>query len=263
MTTEEFVTNFKATLDKVYDMVEMNSDWLIISSDPDCDCDYGVDELGRLIIAGSKTNLPVNRLKQIRYRAGKVWDGQEFYISLVFDNDLTVYLYIDDCSMPGDQFMSLTISKRRLDNFVQIKSVSKGIVHCLDYNWEDPFVIENGTLIAYLGDETEVFIGEGINKIAYRAFESSNAKKVYLSDTVETIEEYAFEKSKIEDINLKSVKTIEDFAFYDCHELTHIVLPKMLDKIGKHAFYHSGIKDLQQIENNSCVELDSLQFNDK
>ena len=256
MTTEEFTTKFREMLDKVYDIVGMSSDWIIISADPDCEPDYGVDETGNLIIAGESTNLPVKDLIRIKYRAGEVWDGQDFYIALLFENDLKIYLHITDSTMPGE-YMSLSYSGRKLDSWVGLESASKSVVHCLDYDWKDPFVVNDGTLIAYLGNEDEVCIRDGIKKIGYEAFDSANTKKVILSDTVEEIEKRAFCKSLIESIDLNKVRAIGDEAFYRCEGLSQIILPPTLEKTGKLVFYDSGIKELSQIDNHSNIDLES------
>ena len=110
MRNDEFVSKFQEILDKVDEMCKLDFDRIIVSNDPDCDPDYGVDELGRIIIDGDKTNLPVERLEQIKYRAkGGVddWDYNEFYISLLFDNGLVVYLFIGgELPMPGAEWIA-------------------------------------------------------------------------------------------------------------------------------------------------------------
>lgn len=71
METKEFVEKFISILTKVRDICGYDClKYYVISDDPYCDVDYGVDENGFLIIESEKSNLKVSDLQQIRYRVG-------------------------------------------------------------------------------------------------------------------------------------------------------------------------------------------------
>ena len=53
-------------------------------------------------------------------------------------------------------------------------------------------------------------------------------KTMKLSSTVKIIEEDAFNRCSLQQIDLGSVETIENGAFSDCHNLNYIVLPKTI-----------------------------------
>lgn len=68
MESKEFVEKFISILTKVKDICGYNCmEYYVISDDPDCDVDFGVDEKGFLIIESKISNLKVSDLKQIRY----------------------------------------------------------------------------------------------------------------------------------------------------------------------------------------------------
>ena len=72
-----FVEKFTEIIEKISQITENSyDDWMVISDDPDCDADYGVDKEGRLIIDGKGTDLKLSELQEIRYRAKDGWiDG--------------------------------------------------------------------------------------------------------------------------------------------------------------------------------------------
>ena len=255
MKKEEFIDKIQETINKL-DKLCGGFDYLVISGDPDCDCDYGVDERGNLIIDGTSTNLPVEDLENIRYRAKSGFEPSEngeFYIAFHFKNNLSVY-YNLFCYITGDM-LRVVYGGRSLDLLV-----SWHLVHCYDYHWGDSVAVNNDTLVAYLGNEEELTIDEGIKTIDYKAFENSKTKRIHLSDSVEQIESFAFNCSEAESIDLNNVKVIKEHAFNSCRELTHIVLPASLISIEKGAFSHSGITDLKQIDNRSSIELGDWLF---
>ena len=89
MDGETFVKKFGEIIEKVSKITEREyNDRVVISDDPDCDADYGIDGKGNLIIDGNNTNLKVSELKDIRYRAKRgCIDEENGYIKLLFDKD--------------------------------------------------------------------------------------------------------------------------------------------------------------------------------
>ena len=94
MDGETFVKKFGEIIEKVSKITEREyNDRVVISDDPDCDMDYGIDGKGNLIIDGNNTNLKVSELKDIRYRAKRgCIDEENGYIKLLFDKDLVIYI---------------------------------------------------------------------------------------------------------------------------------------------------------------------------
>ena len=132
----------------------------------------------------------------------------------------------------------------------------------------DEFEINNnGVLIAYHGNATEVIIpgGKGITSIGRdafrgndkitkvsiptgvttiqaRAFEYCSAlKTVSIPNSMKTMGAYAFCKCvKLTSLNLKStgLTAIAESTFRECKSMTSISLPDKVSKIGKRAFYN-------------------------
>lgn len=94
MEINEFVEKFTYILTKVRDIGYDCLEYYVISDDPCCDVDYGVDENGFLIIEREKSNLKVSDLQQIRYRVGPYLESnldKEYYISFIFKNNIKIF----------------------------------------------------------------------------------------------------------------------------------------------------------------------------
>ena len=90
------------------------------------------------------------------------------------------------------------------------------------------FVIENGELKEYIGNDTEVVIPNSVKKIAAKAFCTRNTfKNITIPDTVGEIEEYAFSFCpSIECVTIKSAGIkIPSKAFY-LTSVIEFVLPE-------------------------------------
>ena len=149
-----------------------------------------------------------------------------------------------------------------------------------------PFTVnENGILLTYTGNESEVFIPEGVVTLSQNAFvNASNVRVIYLSSTVRYIEdgclegcatlesvkhgengnEYiqegvyvSFDGSRICFVNKdligkvivpEGVTVIEAKKFQDREFITELVFPSTLTEIGRQAF-------------SGCVMLRSVEFN--
>lgn len=81
----------------------------------------------------------------------------------------------------------------------------------------EDYLIENGVLRSYSGNENKVIISAEITKIGKQAFKNNK-----------TLTEIAFEG--------RSLKSIEDEAFFGCTSLKSITLPNGLIQIGNQAF---------------------------
>ncbi|MBO4810171.1 MAG: leucine-rich repeat domain-containing protein [Prevotella sp.] len=82
--------------------------------------------------------------------------------------------------------------------------------------------------------------------IPYRLFDSNGNEilNVTVPNGVEAIEEYCFYKSSIQSVSLPaSVKSIGDWAFYNCLSLQNIAIPSksLLESIGVYAFHRCDL----------------------
>lgn len=121
-------------------------------------------------------------------------------------------------------------------------------------------------------DIPEKINGKNVKVIGKNAFEKSEAQKVSLPDTVETIEAYAFcESDSLEEINFpKKLKTIGNYSFEKCVSLKKINLEK-IENIGTMAFYKcnalsalnvpSSVKEIGTRAFSSCKSIKTIELN--
>ena len=257
--TIAMLTGNNGILTKVKDICGYNCmEYYVISDDPDCDVDFGVDEKGFLIIESKISNLKVSDLKQIRYRVGPYLEensDKEYYISFVFNNDLTLYFYITDCGF----LKGIVIGDKKFCSDSDI--IVEGIIFNPEYNWKDTMVIKDKELVAYLGHEKHVIIPDGVEVIGVDAFEKCSVKSVILPSTTIIIKRRAFWfNSLLDRIELCSVESIEEEAFGYCKNLKEIIIPESVKEIQKNAFCNSGLT-LEKIENYSDIEINDNILN--
>ncbi len=120
----------------------------------------------------------------------------------------------------------------------------------------EDFVVQNGVLLKYTGEDTDVLIPENVECIGKEAFYfRAGVKTVVIPDGVTSVSERAF----YDCIELTSVKiagsviSIGDEAFASCHYLKNVELKEGLKIIGKEAFNWTGLKEI--ILPNSVVEI--------
>ncbi len=258
MEAKKYVENLKEILKKVGDMSDLNFDYLVVSDDPDCDADYGIDYNGNLVIDRTSTFLPVEELEHIRYRGTKeIYSKQDCYVSFVFRDDTILYAYFDDSSIPG-MICELQYKGKRFSI-----NTSKRLVTAINYGWngKDEFVVTNdGTLIAYLGQEKNVVIPNGVTSIAESAFEDDSVETVVLADSVKSIGERAFLGTRgLKSIELKNVEVIKKDAFR-ASGLSNITLPATLKELGEEVFYYSYIRNKDCVDNRSEIEITDEMF---
>ena len=108
------------------------------------------------------------------------------------------------------------------------------------------FVIDDGVLVRYLGNETEVIIPSGVGVIAFESFAlHKNIKSVIMSNDTTNIEDFVFSDSSLENITLsEKLINIGSRAFSFCSNLKNITLPEGLKTIGDSAFAFSGLEEI-------------------
>ena len=131
--------------------------------------------------------------------------------------------------------------------------------------------IDNNTLMFFAQGDMSMSDGEisyeipnNITSINRSAFRGSQITNITLSESTETIGDYAFEGcSQLESINnWDNVETISSYAFKDCSSLGKISLPSHLTTINQNAF--DGCSEMYTNTNipDSVVSIGSCAFRD-
>ena len=132
------------------------------------------------------------------------------------------------------------------------------------------FDIRNGVLAKYNGRERIVKIPEGVKEIGVDAFNGSSIEDLYLPDTLEKIDKFAFGyndevsrpdfrevrfESDLRKINFgKGLKYIESYAFCGCRKLTELVLPESIQTLEYKALPLDVIRLVMPLRYNGSVE---------
>ncbi|MBR5800438.1 MAG: leucine-rich repeat domain-containing protein [Lachnospiraceae bacterium] len=257
-----FIKKLKEVIKKAQDVSGAYFGNIIVSEDPDFDSDYGADEQGYLIVNRCKTMLNISDLEGIKYRAIEnafdinrstemICELEDCYISFLFKKKVALYIYFGLGEL-GQEVEFIYKGKRFAydTSFRIITAINHG------WNGEDDFVItSDGCMIGYLGDEKKLVIPEGVEEIGNAAFEGSDVVSIVLADTTKKIGSRAFLSTKMmESIDLKGVESIGKDAFRGSN-LKNILLPKSLREIGKGAFSYSQVTSINDITNESDVEI--------
>lgn len=211
----------------------------------------GYDDIGiypddTICIAGDKTLIKVDDIEEIKYRRSNDEEDQNFIFFQLKDMGLFYYTSLFE--------YELYLRGRNYKNISAIFSI------LCSWDRSSDFVISSkGKLLAYLGDDTEIIIPSTVSAIGERFCEFSGEempklKKVTLSPSVKVISDSAFIGSGLQEIDLCEVEKIEDKAFWGC-SLKSITLPKSLRSIGKNVFRFTKIKKVDDIRNESDLQL--------
>ena len=124
------------------------------------------------------------------------------------------------------------------------------------------FIIEDGVLTQYKGDDKEIVIPDGVKIIGEGAFAcKKQITKVIIPDSVKHIDVTAFWAChRLTDISMgKGVETIGKQAFAICTSLTEVIIGESVKHIEANAFYEC--KNLQIVKiPESVTQIDSGVF---
>lgn len=152
--------------------------------------------------------------------------------------------------------------KRRFTAYPQSSiKASKRIYSASDIS--DFEIDEDGVLIKYHGNATNVVIPGSVTSIGDNAFKFRNIAKIRIPNSVTSIGDFAFDfctslksitiPSSVTSIGMSafancdslesiaipdSVVDIDDWAFGRCERLTSVTIPSSVTSIGDYAFYH-------------------------
>lgn len=149
-------------------------------------------------------------------------------------------------------------------------TIINGQIVQLDQHSEEEFVILDGILLKYNGQNKNVIVPTTVNEIYLQAFAGSSIESIKIPNSVTKIGGRAFEDCRqlvsvvlpdsidtlnngtflrcwsLTDIHLpESLSSIESGVFWECHSLENIILPANVKHIGENAFL--GCRKLKEI----------------
>jgi len=125
-----------------------------------------------------------------------------------------------------------------------------------------PFVIKNGVLVEYTGNEKSVTIPSNVTSIGKYAFsECYDVSAVTIPNSVKSIGEGAFSDSFVEKVSIgNGVTNIGEDAFYECSSLKSVTFGNSITSIGASAFYRCNMTTLPML--NSVKSIGEYAFSD-
>lgn len=252
----------KECVDKMRDVLKKtNYGWMVVSDDPDCECDFGVDANGNIVVCGGSTFFKLSDLESITYYDDKEMDVDKAFIHFSFNEKSHIYLYYNDTITLGDE-ISVYIMGHEIDS-----TVSKKILHSYQRLWDfdgDFLIGKDGTLLCYIGEDVELNLPCSIKRIGEYAFYSAKTvERIVCSEMLKEICSGAFlGLNNLKSIDLQNVEIIGENAFRG-RKLEKITIPCTVRQIGKEAFYWCGKELVDNITNNSSVVIDDtiLKYN--
>ena len=117
---------------------------------------------------------------------------------------------------------------------------------------KNDFLIENGVLLKYYGNDSNVIIPDDITIIGCGAFANTNIQKVKMSNKITGIGEYAFYNcSFLDEVTFsEGLQLIGEYAFSNCESIKSISIPSNVIILDNHAF-------------SGCFSLENVSFCEK
>lgn len=257
-------------------------------------CLYSYDKEGSFILR--HVDLDVTRLNVVE-GTKSIWSGaaaarhfeevnipeevehiyENAFKNSVFDCDLHIYA----SQISGSAFNGVTIESLYFHGLQENSNIFLGDIHCRVVDFSACHISKMGGSLNNIVAENIVFpknlikipsaflISSNIKKLDLRyltrlteigdsAIAYSTIEEIKLSDSITRIEPGAFQNSKLRTFESGALYlSIGDSAFYECEQLTKLVLPNVV-KIGKKAFYGCG--HLSEIEVNPDADIAPSAF---
>ena len=153
--------------------------------------------------------------------------------------------------MPTTHREEIGLSESSVDRYLKIVNAKiaqllklEGIEVEKKFNLiNDEFVIENGILLKYKGNQKEVVIPDRVTEIGECAFKGKDITKVIIPKSVVNIDNGAF--TLCSDLRIVEMfyglRSIGEKAFQYCSSLTNITIPNSVETIEQGAFCCSGL----------------------
>ena len=123
-------------------------------------------------------------------------------------------------------------------------------------------IVNETILLAYNGNESDVFIPEGITNIEGRCFANNqHIQTVHFPNSLSGVGAYSFENcTNLQTVHLNSgCRGIGDLAFKGCTSLTSITLNQKMQRIGEKAF--AGCINLTKVKVPIFSQLQEIGYN--
>lgn len=260
-----------------------------LGENPDVIVPEGVKEIGHSAFLSSLENRRTNTNKcnlrsisipdSVTKFDGSTFSGCEDLISINIPNSITEIPY--NCFNGCKNLVNITlpdsietIAEHAFENCKNLKNITipesvkkirQGAFYgCESLKDENGFVVVNGILFDYCGDDSDIIIPDGVKiiddySLIFRG--CYNIKSINMADSVISIGKNAFSScinlSKINFSN--SIKKIDEYAFDGCESLTDIYFPDSLDYIGELAFNECNNLKIRMSSNITHIDLTAFK----
>jgi hypothetical protein len=222
-------------------------------------------------------------VKQFHYKSMIKGDFDEDFL-----NDITTRFYYNRTALNGVFF---ALHKGLGINLLDIDLSNNGLDICYDgrggyYSLDETEFVH----LDYDYSETSYIVKDGVTTILEKAFSYTNVSRLYMPNSLLSVNREAFSNSKLSDITFGKklkfigeyafcscpllreiklpphVKVIESKAFAYCNSLRDVILPASLESIGKNLFEGCGLLQNIQIPHGTRPHFEkllSLEYHNK
>lgn len=109
---------------------------------------------------------------------------------------------------------------------------------------------------------TNVKLNEGCTTLGHHVFKKCPLATVTFPNTLNSIGEYAFEKTNLKKVDLSNthITSLPNGSFYNCQQLNDVKLPIALTDIGERAFYQSTITSITFPSSLQKIDAGAFQY---